>query len=45
VMVGTLLRTINNLQQSNEIEFEPDEELLEALKDKKVIPFSKKLLN
>jgi hypothetical protein len=45
VMIGTFLRTINNLQQSTEIEFEPDEELLEALKDKKVIPFSKNKLN
>lgn len=45
VMTGSLLRTINNLQQSPEIEFEPDEELLEAINKKKVIPFNKNKLN
>lgn len=45
VMTGTLLRTIHQLQQQDEVVFEPDDELLEAINNKKVIPFNKKKLN
>lgn len=45
VMTGSLLRTINNMQQADVIDFEPDDELLEAINKKNVIPFNKKKLN
>jgi deoxyadenosine/deoxycytidine kinase len=45
VLLGTLLRTVHELQNKDEVEFEPDEELLKAVQDRNIVPFNKKKLN
>lgn len=46
-MYGALGRIVKDYIENDgpEIEFEPDEELLQAIEDRKVVPFNKKKLN
>jgi hypothetical protein len=46
-MYGALGRVVKDYIEGDgpEIEFEPDEELLQAIEDRKVVPFNKKKLN
>jgi len=45
IMQGQMLRTIQEQEEEDELVFEPDEELLKSIADKKIIPFDKKKLN
>ena len=45
-LVGSMARYAEELQDEvGEVEFEPDEELVKAIKDAKIIPFNKNKLN
>ena len=44
VMQGQMLRALQE-QEEDELVFEPDEELLKAIADKKILPFDKKKMN
>ena len=44
-VIGRMLRDLQESEEEEEWVFEPDEELLEARADKKIIPFSKYKLN
>ena len=43
--VGQAARVAEELLEQDEVLFEPDDELMEAIKDRKIIPFDKKKLN
>lgn len=43
--IGNMARFCDEMAAEGEIEFEPDENLLKAIRDSKVIPFDKKKLN
>ena len=43
--IGKMLRDLQESEEEEEWVFEPDEELLEARADKKIIPFNKNKLN
>lgn len=43
--MASVSEELYNELQEREIDFEPDEELLKAIKDSKIIPFDKKKLN
>lgn len=43
VQIGTMARLIHDYENEDEIAFEPDEELLDAIKDSKIIQFKDRL--
>lgn len=43
--IGSMARFCDEMAADDELEFEPDENLLKAIRDAKVIPFDKKKLN